>query len=97
MKIDISNNAVEFLKRKMMNTGKDYAVRVFIKSRGCCSLDLGIALDLQKASDNIYYEKGALIIIDRKMAKYIKGFRVDVANSLLGGKMIVEDLYKSSC
>ncbi|MDP4090213.1 MAG: iron-sulfur cluster biosynthesis family protein [Bacillota bacterium] len=97
MKIEISNSAAEFLKRKMLNTGKDYAVRVFIKSKGCCSLDLGIAFDLEKASDNIYNEKGVTFIIDRKMAKYIKGFRVDVVNSLLGGKVIIEDLYKSSC
>ena len=69
MKINITTDAAEYLKRKVFSFGNAYAVRVFIKSKACCSLNLGIAFDAQKKTDNIYNEKGVTFIVDKNMAK----------------------------
>lgn len=97
VKIKITNNAAIYLNQKVNSLGDGYAVRVFIKSKRCCSLDLGMAFDLQKDNDNAYDENGVTFIVNKKMAKYIKGFKVDVINYLIGEKIVIEDLYKTNC
>lgn len=97
MDIHISNNAAEYVKQKLNNAQGIFALRVYVKSVGCCSVDLGTAFDEVRPSDNIYTAKGVKIVIDKKMAKSIAGFNVDIMNSFFGTKLIIEDNHKGSC
>lgn len=95
MEFRINKNASEFIKDKILQSKSNLLVRVYMKGSNWGSIALGLALDEPNKDDRIYETDGIKIIVDKKINKKVKGVKIDVVDTILGKRVVVEDLYKS--
>ncbi len=59
-------------------------------------MTLGLALDELGKEDRVYETEGIKFIMDKKTARNVKGIKVAIVDTILGSRVVVEDLYKTN-
>jgi iron-sulfur cluster assembly accessory protein len=73
---EVTEKAIGMIKEFLQNSQGGGAVRVLLQS-GCCGSSLGLALDEQKETDQIFQEQGITFAIDTDLLEKAKPIRLD--------------------
>ncbi|MAG91068.1 hypothetical protein CMO83_00155 [Candidatus Woesearchaeota archaeon] len=83
----VTNKAAEKLKEVLKENKKEGSgLRVEIMPGGCSGFQYGLELDDNTSDlDKVYEEKGVKIIVSKENLQFLKGAKLDYADSLQGG------------
>lgn len=97
MKFSINENAVEPLKKTLLDKGKS-AVRIVIKGFGWGGPSFGVVLDEQKPEDDIVEVNGIKIVADKEFSFLFENGKISYSKGLFGSVFnVVAGKGQSSC
>ena len=85
--IHVTDKAKEYFidLRKKEGKTEDYNIRVSVSGGGCSGLMYNLDFDnQQKATDQLYEDKGVKILVDKKSLLYLIGTTLDFSDGLNG-------------
>lgn len=86
--IEVTDKAVEHVKRFMENEGKtDAVVRVGVRGGGCSGLSYVLQFESADSiglMDNVIEKDGVRIVVDKKSMLFLSGTTLDYEDGLMG-------------
>ena len=95
MSIEVSEKAVENIKRFMESEGKpDAVVRVGVRGGGCSGLSYVLQFESESTiglNDHVIEKDGARIVVDKKSIIYLAGTTLDYQDGLMGKGFVFQN------
>jgi iron-sulfur cluster assembly protein len=100
MAIEISDGAIDEVRRRMRKEGVDAAgLRVGVKGGGCSGLSYNLTFETQsRTGDKVFERDGVKLFCDLKSYIYLNGTVLDFDSGLMGkGFVFMNPNAKKSC
>src|SRR5512132_3736201 len=85
--VTLSTAASEAIKNSLAERNLEgYALRVYVAGGGCCSVNVGMALDNNfRDLDTTFESNGVKVVVDEVSIDYLRGATIDFVNDPVRG------------
>jgi len=81
--IEVTATAITKFKEQLAKNNSDSAIRVFMQN-GCSGVSLGLAMDEQKDSDQVFVQDGLTFLVDGGILAKTGAIKIDFTKSTSG-------------
>ncbi|MDP9291253.1 MAG: iron-sulfur cluster assembly accessory protein [Verrucomicrobiota bacterium] len=91
--ITVTDSAVKQLQNLLAEQPSDdrKGLRVFVETGGCAGMQYGMALDHQKAGDEVIERDGVQLFVDEFSTNYLRGSTIDFTDELAGAGFRIQN------